>query len=510
MTIIAYDLGTGGNKASLYDADGRCLAAVFVPYETQYPRPGWHEQRPDDWWRAVVESTNKLLAEGVVDPGGIECLAISGHSLGCVPLDAGGGLLRESTPIWSDKRPTGQIEEFFGRVDPVRWYRLTGNGFPAPHYTVLKIMWYRDNEPQMFDRIDKIIGTKDYVNYRLTGQINTDFSYASGSGVYDLTGWDYSDELIAAAGLRREMFPDIVPSTHILGELTTEAAGQLGLPRTVKVAAGGVDNSCMALGARNIAEGRVYASLGSSSWVAVSSDKPLLDERAKPYVFTHVMPGMFTSAVGVFSTGTSLKWVRDNVCANLKAEADRDGQNVWKKMIALAEGSPIGANKLLFNPSLAGGSSMEASPHIRGALLGLDLGHTQADLIRAAMEGIAMNLRMALDELRSLCQVCDEMVAVGGGSQSPSWQQIYADVLKIKMVKTNVGQEAGSLGAAAVAAVGARLWSDFDQIDQVHQVQSIARPIAENVAKYEKILPMFKHAAKTQAELGNMLADLEL
>ena len=509
-TIIAYDLGTGGNKASLYDTDGRCLGAVFVPYETQYPRAGWHEQRPADWWKAVVESTGRLLADGRVDPANIQCLAISGHSLGCVPLDAGGNLLRESTPIWSDKRPVAQLPEFFERLDPVRWYRLTGNGFPAPHYTVFKIMWYRDNEPELFGRIDKIIGTKDYVNYKLTGRINTDYSYASGSGVYDLIGWHYSDELIAAAGLRREMFPDIVPSTHILGELTGEAAEALGLPPRIKVAAGGVDNSCMALGARNIAEGRVYTSLGSSSWVAVSSDKPLLDETAKPYVFTHVIPGMFTSAVGVFSTGTSFKWVRDNVCANLVAEAAGDGGNVWEKMIALAESSPLGANRLLFNPSLAGGSSMEASPHIRGGFLGLDLGHVQADLVRAAMEGIALNLRMALDELRSLCDVCDEMVAVGGGSQSAVWQQIYADALNIKMIKTNVGQEAGSLGAAAVAAVGAGLWNDFDKIDEVHQVEAVAEPIAENVENYEKLLPMFLRAARTQAELGDMLAGLEI
>ena len=509
-TIIAYDLGTGGNKASLYDTDGNCLAAVFVPYETRYPRAGWHEQRPMDWYGAVVESTHKLLAGGTVDPAEIECLAISGHSLGCVPLDAQGNLLRQSTPIWSDKRPIAQVSEFSEKVDPVKWYRLTGNGFPAPHYTVFKIMWYRRHEPELFGRIAKIVGTKDFINYKLTGRIRTDYSYASGSGVYDLLGWDYSDELIAGAGLARELFPEIVPATHILGELTAEAAGQLGLPRRVKVACGGVDNSCMALGARNIAEGRVYASLGSSSWVAVSSDKPLLDDRAKPYVFTHVMPGMFTSAVGVFSTGTAFKWVRDNICANLVAEAERDGKNPYELMTALAENSSTGAHKLLFNPSLAGGSSLEASPNIRGAFLGLDLGHTLADVVRAAMEGIALNLRMALDQLRALCRVCDEMVAVGGGSQSKLWQQIYADVLDIKVVKTNVGQEAGSLGAAAVAAVGAGLWNDFNKIDEVHQIEDVAVPIAEHAKAYEKLLPVFQHAARCQAQIGDMLVELDL
>ena len=147
-TILAYDLGTGGNKASLYDADGRCLAAVFVPYETQYPRAGWHEQRPSDWWNSVVQSTRELLASDAVDAQSIVALAISGHSLGCVPLDAAGRVLRNATPIWSDKRPIAQAERFFERVDSEKWYRMTGNGFPPPHYTAFKIQWYRDHEPE--------------------------------------------------------------------------------------------------------------------------------------------------------------------------------------------------------------------------------------------------------------------------------------------------------------------------------------------------------------------------
>ena len=507
-TILAYDLGTGGNKASLYDAEGRCLAAVFVPYETEYPQAGWHQQRPAAWWDSVLRSTRQLLARGAADPQSIACLAISGHSLGCVPLDAEGRLLRESTPIWSDKRPAEQAARLFERIDPGAWYRRTGNGFPPPHYTVFKIMWYRDHEPEMFARAAKIVGTKDYVNYRLTGRIATDYSYASGSGVYDLLAWDYSDELLAAADLPRGLLPEIVPSTEILGQLTAGAADALGLPRSVKVACGGVDNSCMALGARNIAEGRTYASLGSSSWIAVSSEKPLLDEKARPYVFTHVIPGMFTSAVAIFSGGTSLQWVRDKLCANLVARAEAEGKDPYDAMTALAAESPVGANKLLFNPSLAGGSSLDASPHVRGALLGLDLGHTQADVVRAALEGIALNLRLVLDELRRLGNVGHEMVVVGGGSRSKLWRQIFADAFEISILKTNVGQEAGSLGAAAVAAVAAGLWDGFERIDQVHHLEDTSVPDPQNVRVYRRLLPAFRQASQDQARLGDVLSEL--
>ncbi len=307
------------------------------------------------------------------------------------------------------------------------------------------------------------------------------FSYASGCGVYELTGWDYSDELLSAADLPREMFPKPVPSTEILGELLPEVAQQLGLPKTVKVACGGVDNSCMALGARNIAEGRTYTSLGSSTWIAVSSNRPLLDINSKPYVFTHVMPDMFTSAIGIFSTGTSFKWVRDQLCANLLVEAEREGKDPYDAMTALAQTSPAGANRLLFNPSLAGGSSLEPSLHIRGALLGMDLGHTQADVIRAVMEGIAMNMRVALDEMRSLSPVSSGMVAVGGGTKSDFWLQIMANACNIRIARTNIGQQAGSLGAAALAAVGAGLWKDFNRIDEIHQVQYTATPQDKHV-----------------------------
>ncbi len=509
-TLIAYDLGTGGNKASLYDGEGRLLAAQFVPYSTEYPQAGWHEQRPESWWDSVVESTRRLLAAGVVDPRSIRGLAISGHSLGCVPLDRDGRLLRQRTPIWSDSRPVAQAAAFFENVDPIRWYRLTGNGFPPPHYTVFKMLWYRDHEPEMFARIDQVIGTKDYVNYRLTGRVATDYSYASGCGVYDLLGWRYSDELLAASGLSPDLFPEIVPSTEVLGELTGEAAQQLGLPRGVQVACGGVDNSCMALGARCFREGRMYASLGSSMWIAHASSQPLLEDRSKPYVFTHVTPGMFASAMAIFSGGTSLRWVRDHLCLNLTEQAQREGRDPYDVMTDLAGNAPVGSNKLLFNPSLAGGSSLDASPAIRGAFLGLDLGHTQADVVRATLEGIALNLRLVLDELRRLGEVGQEMVIVGGGSRSALWRQILADALQIDIVKTNVGQEAGSLGAAAVAALAVGLWENFDRVDDVHQIESVTRPAERNMEVYEKLLPVFRQASLDQARLGKALAAVEL
>jgi xylulokinase len=501
--LLAYDLGTGGNKASLYDAAGACVADTFVAYETLYPRPGWHEQRPADWWNAVVASTRALFAQVDVDPSAVAAIGISGHSLGVVPLDAAGNVLLEATPIWSDTRPDEtQLAEMFANVSEADWYHLTGNGFPANLYSIFKILWYRDHQPDVFGRIDKVIGTKDYINFRLTGRALTDYSYASGSGVYDLAGWQYSETLINASNVDPTILPEIVASTEVIGTLTARAAEQLGLPESVKVVAGGVDNSCMALGAKAYKEGRMYNSLGSSSWIAVASAKPVLDVHSRPYVFTHVVPGMFTSAMGIFSAGTSFRWVRDTMCADLVIRADAEGLDVYELMTAEAADSPLGANGLMFNPSLAGGNSLDASQSIRGAMLNLDLGHTRADAIRASMEGIALGLRVLLDELGRLTTLEDEMLLVGGGARSGLWRQIYADAYRRRVVKTNIDQQAAALGAAAVAAVGAGVWSSFDPIDDAHQLQDAADPVAENAAAYDALLSTYRQAAEALGALG--------
>jgi len=271
-----------------------------------------------------------------------------------------------------------------------------------------------------------------------------------------------------------------------------------------------VDNSCMALGAKNIRDGRVYTSLGSSAWIAVSSEKPVLDKKYKPYVFTHVIPKMFTSAVSIFSAGTSFTWVKDNLCSDLAREAETTNEDVFVLMNREAEKAPIGSNKLLFNPSLAGGTSQDASINIRGAYIGLDLKHGKSELIRAAMEGIAMNLRLRLDLLRQYTRLEDEILFVGGGAKSRFYLGIFADVFNTRILKTNIDQDAAALGAAAVAAVGCGLWSNFDKIDSIHKTVEYVEPDRDNNRKYEKLLPVFALSADYQAKVCDALHQIEL
>ncbi|MCB9453056.1 MAG: pentose kinase [Anaerolineaceae bacterium] len=507
-TLLAYDLGTGGCKASLYNAAGHALASVFQAYDTRYPQAGWHEQRPQDWWEAVVASTRALLTASGAQPDSIRGIALSGQSLAVVPLDAAGNLLREYVPIWSDTRPAAQVQRFFSRVDPDTWYLTTGNGFSSETYSVFKIMWYHDHEPEMFARIARIVGSKDYINFRLTGQIVTDHSYASGSGVYNLVERQYDDRFLAASDLPASLFPPIVESTTSLGQLRAEAAAALGLPRSVEVFCGGVDNSCMALGAGNAREGAIYLSLGSSAWLAVSSAQPIVDLAIKPFVFAHVIPHMTTSATSIFAAGSSLRWLRDAVFYGFKERAAQENRDAYDLMVETALESPIGANGLFFNPSLAGGSAAYSNPHIRGAFLGLDLRHTQNDLIRAVLEGIAFDLSIMYKKLANLVELEDLILMVGGGSNSPQWRQIFADVFNRPFAKANVGQDAASLGAAAVAAVGSGLWADFRVVETVIEHQDTTYPDSAAVVQYQRLLAVYQRTWEQLSEIADLMQSL--
>lgn len=503
-SVIACDLGTGSTKAALFNPDGRCVAQRVVPCRTEHPMVGYHEQRPEAWWNSVLTSIAALLAEAKGAASDVGAIAVSGHSLGCVPLGPSGELLQDTVPIWSDSRAVDEAEWFFQHVDPDHWYRTTGNGFPAPLYTLFKMMWLRRHHPDIFERASVIIGTKDFINYRLSGVIATDPSYASGLGAYDLLAGDYHDGFLAAAGFDRALLPPVQPSASVLGAIRPDVAAQLGLPGTVQIVAGGVDNSCMALGAKTYEEGNVYSAMGSSSWLTVASARPLLDLRARPYAFAHVVPGMFVSATSTFSSGTSLDWV----CRTLMPVGNSGEGTSYDATMAMAALSPAGANGLLFVPTLGGGTSLEGGPLVRGGFIGLDLKHDRPDILRATLEGIALALRVALDELRAMTAVKQEMVMVGGGARSLVWRRIFANIFDCTILKTAVDRHAAALGAAALGFVGIGAWNDFARIDAQHVVEDRVEPDGSYAALLELALKAYRTAAEQQAAIAPQMAAL--
>lgn len=502
MKLIAYDLGTGGIKASLFSAEGDSLCDVFIQYDTLFPGPRMVEQRPMDWWNHVCEATKLLLSRSGSEASEIACVALSGHSLAAVPVSHDGTLLADQVPIWCDMRATEEAAELFSVLDYDRWYLTTGNGDPPECYTAAKLMWMKKHQPSIYERAEKVLGSKDFINFKLTGTMATDPSYASGFGVFDLKKWDYEPSFMEAAGLRPELFPEIRPSDSVIGLVTPEAAAATGLAVGTKVACGAVDNTCMALGARGLKEGVAYTSLGSSSWIAVTSKEPVLDINMHPFVFAHAKKGYYTSAVSIFSAGNSYRWVRDNLCRDLDP-----GTDAYDAMNAMAASIPAGCGGVLFNPTLAGGSAQEPSPYLQGGFMGLTLNTTRETLVRASMEGIAMALRCALDILKTQTEICDEMLICGGGSKSPLWRRIFADIYNLPVLKTNIDQNAASLGAAALAANACGIWNGYDQIFSIHQTEDLTTPIPESNALYERLLPIYRDWTNSLASLSERCAE---
>jgi len=500
MKIIAYDFGTGGVKASLYNKNCQTQAKSFIKYPTYYPQSNLHEQKPSDWWNGVIESTKLLLKKSATLPEEISCIALSGHSCVSVPLDKNLKPLFETVPIWSDTRAVTEVNDFFQNVDEEYWYTRTGNGFPPACYYLFKLMWLKKHHPEQYSQIYKVAGSKDYINLMLTGSLCTDYSYASSSGAYDLKLKQMAPEFIEAAGIRGDIFPEIVPSHTIVGTLTKEAAQLTGLHEGVIVACGGVDNACMAMGAVGSAEGMIYTSLGSSSWIPVNSSEPILDFKTKPYVFAHIDSNMFSSAYSIFAGGSSLEWAKDMLCKDLK------GDDIYEQISAMVDKVPIGAGGILFNPSLAGGTSQDKSTNIRGTFVGLHLGTTREEMMRATMEGVALNLKSSLELIKRRVNLENHILFCGGGSKSSVWMQMFADIFNLNITKSNIDQDAASLGAAAICMRGMGIWSDYSLVPSLHKKEQEFIPIAENNAKYNKIYDIFRHLCDVAADLGDYMS----
>jgi xylulokinase len=502
--IIAYDLGTGGIKSSLYDERGESIASSFAQCETYYPAPDFREQRPEDWWNILVKTTNELLHSVSINKEDIVAAACSGHSLGVVPIDAEGKLLQDSVPIWSDARAIDVAATVLQTAEAVdEWYLMTGNGFPAGLYSSFKILWYKRHKPEMYQRAAVFIGTKDYLNYRLTGVLCTDHSYATGSGVYDLLKHEYDVKTIEAFGLRKQDFPLLRESSDIIGTILPETAQELGLSQTCMIAAGGVDNACMAAGSGCVQDGMGYTNLGTSAWIAVVGSKPVLEARTKPYVFGAVQKGMFVSAQSIFSAGNTHRWVRDQICMDL-VEAERNGgKNSYIVMDQLAMTSPPGANGLIMTPTLAGGNLLDKSVNARGTIIGLDLKHTRADIIRASLEGICFGLKIALTELEKRIPLRDSILIVGGGAKSKFWRSLFADIYYKNITSSRVGENAGSIGAMACAAVGVGIWRDYTPLLEINCPFDSIAPNPDNRELYKKILLTYQNVSEFQSDIAD-------
>lgn len=483
--IIAHDLGTTGNKASLVDTDGRLLASVTVGYPADFDLGGKAEQNPEDWWQALAKASRDLLTKASVKNTDIAAVSFSGQMMGAVFLDAAGDSVRPAM-IWADTRSTSQCQQLIDAVGMEEGYRITGHRL-NPTYSLSKMMYIRDTEPDTFARVRKIVLAKDYLAFRLSGVLATDPSDASSTNAYDQSTGKWSDELIGVSGLDRALFPEIVKSTTVIGNVTRDAAAVTGLAEGTPVVIGGGDGPTAALGAGIIDENSgAYTYLGSSSWVSVSARAPLHDPGMRSMTFNHVIPGYFVPTATMQAGGASLQWI-----ANLLSP---DAEDRYTDLLAKAETVNAASEGLYFLPHLLGERSPYWNPRARAAFVGLSMHHGRGHMTKAVLEGIAFNLYTGLKAFTENGRAVETIDAIGGAANSSALLQIFADVWGIPVNRRNIVEEANALGAAVVGGVGVGIFPDFSIAQRMSDTTPGNQVHAERSADYQREYATFMDA----------------
>jgi xylulokinase len=504
--ILAHDLGTTGNKATLYDRDGQLVGSAFHAYETEYAHTGWAEQNPNDWWRAVCGSTRELLTRTAARPDEVACVAFSGQMQGVVPLKADGTPLR-SAIIWADQRAVEQTRRLAERISPADVYRITGHRLSAA-YSLPKILWIRDHQPELFAEAHTFAHAKDAIIARLTGEFVTEPSDASGMNLYDLERGEWSGRILEAAELDAAKLPRLVRSVDVVGGVLPSAAEEVGLPAGTPIVAGGGDGACASVGAGSVSAGVAYSYVGSSAWIATASAAPVYDPTERTFTFGHVVPGLFIPMGTMQAAGASYQWARDQLGGLERQAAQALGVSPYALMNTVAESSPPGANGLLFLPYLLGERAPRWNPNARAAFLGLTIRHTRADMLRAVMEGVAFNLRVILEALTAQSGAVEAIRVIGGGTSSRLWAGIMADVYGVPLQRLAVLEEATSMGAAVIGGVGVGLYSDFSIAAQMNPIADVVMPQAAHRARYDALYRAFEAAYHALAPLYDTLAQI--
>lgn len=458
MKLLGIDVGTGGTRAVVIDEIGSVVAAATAQHATfASPQTGWAEQDPRDWWRAAAEAVRMVLAQQTVSADEIACIGFSGQMHGAVLLDEHNEVVRPAL-IWCDQRTGEQCRAITEAVGAARLIELTCN--PAlTGFTLPKLLWVRDHEPDHWSSVRTVLLPKDYVRLRLTGERATDVADASGTLLFDVVGRRWSEAMLDAMAIERACLPPAFESVEITGAVSSDGAAATGLREGTPVVAGAGDQAAGAVGMGIVRPGAVSATIGTSGVVFAATDRPALDQRGRVHTFCHAVPGRWHVMGVTQAAGLSLSWFRDRFGVIGK---DTDNRNPYDLLCEEAALAPPGSDGVLWTPYLMGERTPHLDPHARAALVGLTALHTRAHVIRAILEGVAFSLRDTLTIFAEMNVPVETIRLGGGGARSSLWRQIHADVYG-HSVEILAAEEGAAYGAGLLAGVGAGVWSTVDQ-----------------------------------------------
>ena len=448
--FLGIDISTTSSKALLMDAAGKVIAVASSPHTLQTPKPLWSEQDPREWWQAAILCIREVLKKADISGESVTALGLTGQMHGLVLLDEEGRVLRPAI-LWNDQRTQSQCDEIHKLIGKPEFIRVTGNvaltGFTAP-----KVLWVKENEPQVFARAKHILLPKDYVRYKLTDEYAMDKADGAGTVLFDLKNRDWSDAVLSQLEIPRSWMPRTFEGPEFTGYITQEAAELTGLKAGTPVAAGGGDQAAGAVGMGAVEPGVVSLTLGTSGVVFATTPSALIEPEGRLHAFCHAVPGKWHFMGVMLSAAGSLQWYHDKLAPD----------SSFDDLINETEPVPAGCEGLQFLPYLSGERTPHPDPLARGAFVGLTLRHGRSHLTRAVLEGVAFGLKdsFTLIQNAGLGKV-SQIRASGGGIKSPIWRQILASVLEAELVTVNTS-EGGAYGAALLAAVGAGAWTDIE------------------------------------------------
>ena len=449
---LGLDVGTTGSRAVIIDQSGAVTAAASADHAAMaQPEPTWAEQDPRDWWRAAQEAIGSALRLGGIAGKEIAGVGLSGQMHGAVLLDSKHEVIRPAI-IWCDQRSQVQADWFTERIGAARLKEITCN--PAlTGFTVPKLLWVRDREPENYGCMRMLLLPKDYIRFRLTGAFFTEVSDASGTLLLDVPRRRWSPHILDALDLNPEQLPVVAESHEPTTRISAEGAAATGLTIGTPVVGGGGDQAAGGVGNGIVEPGIVSSTIGSSGVVFAYTDAPHLDQGGRVHTFCHAVKDRWHVMGVTQGAGLSLRWFRDNFAAAELAHARAAGKDPYDLLTAEAASAPAGCEGLIYLPYLMGERTPHLDPLARGVFFGLTARHTRSHIVRAILEGVAFSLRDSLEIFGEMGVASEQIRASGGGGRSPLWRQIQADVFGREMVTINA-TEGSAYGAALLAATG--------------------------------------------------------
>lgn len=495
--VIGVDLGTSSVKVLLVNQTGDVVNEVSKSYPLIQEKAGYSEQNPEHWIAKTEEAIAELVRSFSGDPNDIEGISFSGQMHGLVLLDQQYNLLRNAI-LWNDTRTTEQCEQIYEIVGKERLLDITKN-IALEGFTLPKILWVKQYEPETFEKIHVFLLPKDYLRFRMTGKIHMDYSDAAGTLLLDFENKQWSKELCELLDINPEICPPLVESGDFVGTITKEFAMKTGLSENTKVFAGGADNACGAIGAGVLSEGKTLCSIGTSGVILSYEDSNDKDFEGKVHYFNHAERDAYYTMGVTLAAGYSLSWFKD-------VFASEEDFNEFLKGI---EEIPAGSNGLLFTPYIVGERTPYPDANIRGSFIGMDAKHTRAHFIRAVIEGITFSLNESIEIFRSNGKQISEIISIGGGAKNETWLQIQADIFNAKVVKLSSEQGPG-MGAAMLAACGCGWYETLeDCANEFLEIQQVYEPNPDNVKIYKKLFEIYQKIYLQTKDLNKELMEFK-